>query len=180
LRQAGIFSQSEIIVAVLVLAVLAALSLVRDNRRALLIMFVLMTLGVILMGISTFLLRETGAIGGLSWYVLVGVGAYMAYVPFGSMLFDRIIASSHIVGTAVFAIYVADAIGYVGSIGVQIYKDFFAQGETRLEFFCGLTYFVSVLGTVCLVCSCFYFLRRHPSHPDAGHSEVGKQESRNG
>jgi hypothetical protein len=167
LRTAGVLAFSETVVAAAVLVVLAALSLVRDNQRALLIMFSLMTLGLVLMGVSTLLLQRGGHVNGLAWYILVGLGAYVAYVPFGSMLFDRIIASTHVVGTAVFAIYVADAIGYVGSIFVQVYKDFFAQDESRLEFFCGLTYFVSAVGTVSLVFSCAYFLWRNRRHRHA-------------
>lgn len=163
-----VFTRTEIPVAFGVLASLAALSLIRSNQWALLAMFALMTLGTILMGVSTLLFRKMGAIDAYTWIILVGFGAYLAYVPFGSMLFDRIIASTHVVGTAVFAIYVADAIGYVGSIFVQIYKDFFAQGETRLEFFCGLSYFISILGTVCLITSCIYFLWRHGDRRRAG------------
>ena len=160
LAEVGVLSTIDTIVAILVLVIFAALSLIRDNRSALVVMFILMILGVILMGASTFLLRQ-GTIGGFAWYLLIGVGVYMAYVPFNSMLFDRIIASTHVVGTAVFAIYVADAIGYVGSILVQIYRDFLARDSSRLDFFCGLTYFVSILGVVCLVSSCLYFVSRH-------------------
>ena len=76
------------------------------------------------------------------------------------MLFDRLIASTGFVGTAVFAIYVADAIGYTGSIGVQLYKDLGQGDVSRFGFFRGYTYFMSVLGTVLLVASCAYFLAK--------------------
>ena len=45
--------------------------------------------------------------------ILNGLGVYLAYVPYGSVLFDRLIASTGVVSTAVFAIYVADFIGYL-------------------------------------------------------------------
>lgn len=170
--EVGVLSTIETCVAVVVLVILAALSLIRDNRRALVTMFVLMTLGAALMGTSTFLFRQTETIGGFTWYLLIGLGAYLAYVPYNSMLFDRIIASTHIVGTAVFAIYLADAIGYVGSILVQIYKDFLSRDSSRLEFFCGLTYVVSVLGVVCLVASCLYFAWRHGPRRRRGERRV--------
>jgi len=64
-------------------------------------------------------------------------------------------------GTAVFVIYVADSIGYVGAIGVMGVKDQFAADVSRLEFFRYLTYGMSVLGVVVLVSSLIYFMVCH-------------------
>ena len=44
-------------------------------------------------------------------------------------IFDRLIAHTKYVGTAVFVIYVADVIGYTGSISVQIYEDLFVGDQ---------------------------------------------------
>ncbi len=171
-----IFTRTELPVAFGVMAALAALNLIKDNRRGLIGAFAIMTAGTILMGLST-LAFDAGAIGGEQWMILVGLGVYLAYVPFGSMLFDRLIASTRAVGTAVFAIYVADAIGYTGSVGVQLYKDLANPDVTRLEFFRGLTYLMSVLGTVLLIAGCLYFLHKHPPATNGrrGDSRLGLQ-----
>jgi hypothetical protein len=155
-----LFTRSELPVAFGVLVALAALSLIKDNRRGLIGAFVVMTGGAAMMGISTVLL-DNGQISGLWWMILVGLGSYLAYVPFGSVLFDRLIAGTRTTGTAVFAIYVADAIGYTGSIGVQLYKDVGQRDISRLEFFRLMTYGLSVLAFVGLAASCLYFLIRH-------------------
>jgi hypothetical protein len=153
------FTKAEALVMAGVLIPIALLNLIKDNRRGLGCAFVVMTLGTVLLGAST-LLHDAGRIDGFWWMTLVGLGSYLAYVPFGSILFDRLIASTRFAGTAVFAIYLADAIGYTGSVGVQLYKDF-GRGElTRLGFFRGFTYFMSVLGAALLAGSCLYFLRR--------------------
>ena len=55
---------------------------------------------------------------------------------------------------------ISQILGYTGSISVQLYKDMVRAGASRLEFFRDLTYFMSVLGTVLLVASCLYFLRK--------------------
>jgi uncharacterized membrane protein YhaH (DUF805 family) len=107
-------------------------------------------------------LQQTGLISGFWWMTLTGLGSYLAYVPFGSALFERVFAHTRAAGTAVFAIYVLDAIGYTGSVGVQLYKDLFQSGVPRLQFFIGFTCFMSVLGVICLVSSCAYFLRQQP------------------
>jgi hypothetical protein len=102
-------------------------------------------------------------ISGFQWMVLVGLGAYLAYVPFGSVLFDRLIASTRSVGTAVFAIYLADALGYTGTISVMLYSDLFAGHVSRLHFFENFTGFMSVLGIVLLTAACGYFLHKSRS-----------------
>ena len=155
----AIFSRSEVWVAFGVVAVLAALNLIKDNRWGLLGAFGVMGVGCLLMLGST-LAHDAGAISGLRWMILNGLGAYLAYVPFGSVLFERMIASTRVVGTAVFAIYVADALGYTGAVGVQLYKDFFAGGETRLEFFHNLTYAMAILGIVLYTGGALYFARK--------------------
>jgi hypothetical protein len=160
-----IISRAETLVMFGVLGALALLTFVRQNRLGLIAAFSVMSGGLILMGVTTLLL-EMGKISGFWWMTLTGLGSYLAYVPYGSLLFDRLLASTRVVGTAVFAIYLADAIGYTGSVGVQLFKDL-AQSETsRLSFFKGFTYFMSLFGAVCLVWSCLYFIR-HQKKADA-------------
>ncbi len=156
----AIFTKAETFVAFGVIATLAFLSLIKDNRKGLIGAYVVMTFGLVLLTVSN-LLREREVIDGFWWMTLVGLGSYLAYVPFGSMLFDRLIATTRVVGTAVFAIYVADALGYTGSVGVLLFRNQVYGDMSRLEFFTGFTYFMSVLGGVLLVASCLYFLRRH-------------------
>lgn len=118
-----------------------------------------MTCGLLMMAGATFAL-DAGLLRGreLWWMVLVGLGSYLAYVPFGSVLFERLMASTHFRGNAVFAIYIADSIGYTGSIALQVYKDLFQSNMNRFEFFHSFTYVFSLLGTVLLLASCVYFL----------------------
>ena len=160
----AIFTMTELPVALGVMAVLAGLNLVRDNRRGMLAALAIMAGGAAMLGVSTLLL-DACIIDGAMWMVLTGLGAYLAYVPFGSVLFDRLIASTRVVGTAVFAIYVADAIGYTGSVFVQLYKDLGAQSSSRYEFFRWFTYAMSVGGCGMLAAAGVYLAnRRHVVH----------------
>ncbi len=156
----AIFTRCELWVAFGVVAALAMLNVIKNNRLGLLGAFAIMTAGAAMMGVGT-LLFDAGRIGGLTWMVLCGLGSYLAYVPYGSVLFDRLIASTRAVGTAVFAIYVADSIGYGGAISVMLSKDLLAGDVSRLDFFRYLTYFMSLLGTVLLIASCGYFMWFH-------------------
>jgi hypothetical protein len=156
----SIITQSETLVALGVLAALASLALIRDNRWGLIGAFGVMGLGTVVMGLGTLLL-DRGAISGFWWMVLNGLGGYLFYVPFNSVLFDRLIASTHVVGTAVFAIYIFDAIGYTGSIALMLTKDALFADVSKLDFFRGMTYGVSLLGAMSLAISLAYFLARH-------------------
>jgi len=158
-QEPALFTKAEFLVALGVLAALAALVMIKDNRLGLLGAYGIMTAGFVVMGGSTLLL-DAGMINGFWWMTLVGLGSYLVYVPYGSVLFDRLIASTRFVGTAVFAIYVADAIGYTGSVMLQFSKDY-AQGElSRLDFFRGFTYMASVAGMILLIASAAYFMRK--------------------
>jgi hypothetical protein len=161
-----IITRAETIVMFGVAVPLGLLFLVRNNRWGLIGTYAIMTVGALLLGASTWAF-QTDLISGFWWLTLVGLGAYMFYVPYGSVLFDRLIASTSVVGTAVLAIYIMDAIGYTGSAAVQIYRDVIYRSHdggsatgSRLEFFIDFTYLMSVLGVVMLVASCVYFLIR--------------------
>ena len=106
---------------------------------------------------------------GATWMILTGLGSYLVYVPFGSVLFDRLIATTGVAATAVFTIYVADALGYTGSVGVQLYRDLAESDATRLVFFRRFTYLMSVGALALLAFSLAYFLAktRAPSEPAA-------------
>jgi hypothetical protein len=156
-NQPALFTATEVPVALLVLATLAALGLVRDPLKGLALLFGLMLAGLLLLGGATLLLEQARLSGAL-WMVLIGFGAYLAYVPFSSFLFDRITVATRFTGTAVFAINLADATGYSGSVALQLYKDVFARGMTHLGFFIALTYTLAALGSLGLAVSGVYFL----------------------
>lgn len=157
--QKGIFTKTELPVAFGVMACLAMLNLVQDRVKGLIVTFGLMLTGIILMAVSTVCL-QINIINGLWWMIMIGFGAYITFVPFGSVLFDRMIASTKVAGNAVYAIYLADAIGYSGSVVVQLYKDLFTKDFSKLNFFINYTYFMSIVGGVCLTLGCVYFIHR--------------------
>ena len=97
---------------------------------------------------------------GMTWMVLVGLGLYLAYVPYNCVLYDRMIAALGLVATAVFLIYVSDAFAYGGSLGVLLYKELGQADLSMLDFFRGLSYAASVLCVLCFAVSAVYFRRR--------------------
>jgi hypothetical protein len=174
---AAVFTASELPVAVLSLAVLGVIIVVRDNVKALLVIHGVVFAGLFLLGLST-LAFQAGLLSPLAWMILSGAGLYMAYVPFNAMLFDRLIAASGTVGTAGFLIYVADAFGYLGSCALLVWRNFGLVQLNWLQVFTASAYGASIVGMILTGLSAIYFLRKmavvnpvgiepahHPAHP---------------
>ena len=161
-QASDVFTASELPVAVITLGVMAAVILVRDNLRALLVMHGVIVAGFVLLGVST-LAFQAHLLSPLVWMILTGAGLYMAYTPFNAMLFDRMIAFSGRIGTAGFLIYVADASGYLGSVALLVWRNFAMVQLDWLGFFIASAYATSVVGAVCTILAGLYFLRRRPT-----------------
>src|SRR5678815_6128020 len=115
--------------------------------------------GAIIIGAGTMLF-DGGAIGPKLWMILVGLGLYLGYVPYGCVLFDRTIAALGVVATAVFLIYISDAVAYGGSVVIVMYKRFGQASISKLEFFRYFSYATSIACTLFFAIAAAYFLRR--------------------
>ncbi len=166
IREASAFAQTETISAFAVLVVLAAIYAVRSNRRAVFLIHGVMLAGMLLLLGST-VAWQRGAISGLTWMSCVGGGLYLAYVPYGCVLFDRIIAATQVVATSVFMIYVTDAMGYLGSVGILLYKNFFAGDRSWLEFYQDAAVATAITGIIGFILSALYFARKIPRERSA-------------
>ena len=158
-KKPAVLATSEMWVAAGVMVVLGLLMLIRGNRRALVVVHAVMAFGTATIGLST-LAWQAGWIDPFWWMVSVGFGLYMAYVPYGCVLFDRMLAALGVLGTAGFMIYVTDAFGYLGSICVNLYKYYGAGELSWLEFFLQFTWFTTILCTACFLTSMVYFARK--------------------
>jgi len=156
---AALFTASELPVAVIALAALGAIILVKDNRRALMVIHLLVGMGFALIGAGT-LAFQAGAISPLTWMIMTGAGVYVAYTPFNAMLFDRLVAYSGQIATAGFLIYVADASGYVGSVALLLWKNFGVVDMNWVRFFTLSAYATSLVGMASVAAAGIYFARR--------------------
>jgi hypothetical protein len=165
-QSASVFALTEIPIALGVMVVLGLLYLVENNRTGLLLTYAIMTAGSALIGGAT-LLFDGGAIGAKAWMILVGLGLFLGYVPYGSVLFDRTVAALGVVATAVFLIYISDAVAYGGSVVLVLYKTFGQAETSKLEFFRYFSYATSAVCTVFFALCGVYFLRQSRATPQA-------------
>jgi hypothetical protein len=158
-NDAKIFTLSELPVAAIVLALLSMLMFIRDNRRAFLANLVLVAAGLATAGLSSVAF-QSHLIGPVSWMVALGAGLYLAYTPFNALLFDRLIAAGGRTGTAGFLIYVADASGYVSSVALLVFQNFFAVKLSWVQFLLDISYAAALAGLALIIGAGVYFHRR--------------------
>lgn len=151
-----IFTKTETPVTIAILIIMGSIMFIRSNRNAFMINQGIILFGMLLVGVATFLF-DSGFITATAWMILLGMGLYLGYVPFNSILFDRMIAAFKHISTVGFLIYLADAFGYLGSIGVLLYKELGQPNLSWLEFFIHAGYIMSVIGTVLMIGSMTYF-----------------------
>lgn len=152
-------ARSEIPIAFSVLVVLGSLFLIRGNRLALDAAHIVMAVGSGLIGLSTCLFQSE-AINPYLWFTLVGQGLYLAHEPIQCMLFDRLIAALKSAANIGFFMYIADSTGYLASVAVMLYRNFFAGDQSWLTFFVGSSYLVTIMGTILVLLSLAYFNRK--------------------
>jgi MFS family permease len=159
-KDASIFTKTELPASLVILVLMSTLVLIRNNIKALLVNHIIVLVGFIL-SLSATMLYSYGYLTPFTWMATLGVGLYMGYVPFNSILFDRLIASFQHVSNAGFLIYLADSFGYIGSDAVLIVKSFFNLQHSWTSFFINLVVILSLVGLLLIGCSMVYFYRKH-------------------
>lgn len=154
----AIFARTETPIAFGVLLVLVGLMAFRSNRAALLAAHAIMAAGTALIGVGT-LAWQAGMLSGEWWMITVGFGMYVAYVPYGCVLFDRMMGALGVLGTAGFMIYVTDACGYLGTFAVYLYRNFGQAELDWVQFFVGFSYVTAVACTALFAVAGAYFAR---------------------
>jgi hypothetical protein len=154
------FTATEAPVSIAILVVMGSLMAIKNNQVAFMINHLIIFLGMVLIGVSTFLFQRE-LVSPPVWMILIGMGLYLGYVPFNSIFFDRMLAAFKYVGTVGFLIYIADAFGYVGSIGVLFFKEFGYSQLSWLAFFLSAGYVISIFGGVFIGASMVYFHWKH-------------------
>jgi MFS family permease len=159
-----IFASTESIVSLVVLIVIASLMVIKNNFKALVINHIIVILGMLMVGAGTWAFQNKW-IDAPTWMVAVGMGLYFGYIQFNSIFFDRLIATFKYVSTVGFLIYLADSFGYVGSVGVMLYKEFGQANLSWLNFFIQSSYILAISGSVLMTISLIYFIRKYAAHP---------------
>ena len=152
----GLFAQIETPIAIVLLFCTGALMLIRDNLRALMTVHAMMLGGVLIAGCAT-LAFEAHVLPPLWWLGLIGFGLYLAYVPFTCAFEERLVATFRGSGNVGFMMYLSDACGYLGSIGVIMLRESGVLHVSWTGFLAACVLTLSALGVICVTGAAVYF-----------------------
>ncbi len=154
-----VFSQTEMISGVVVLIFVGCLSLIRNNIKGFWGTQALITFGILLCGGST-LLFQLKILSPFGWMLLTGLGMFLAYVPIQIAVFERIIALFKLKANAGFFVYICDSIGYMGSVALILYKEFFMKDISWSKVLMHFSYVVTLVSILLLIIITLFFYRK--------------------
>ena len=159
-NSAGIFTSTELPIAVSILVLIASMIYINNNKLAFQISQIIILAGFILCGVSTFLFMQE-LITGYVWIVLVGLGLYMGYIPFNCILFDRMIASFKIKGNVGYFMYLVDSFGYLATVFVIIAKGSMGISISWTYFYSNGVLALSIMGSLISITTLLYFNKKY-------------------
>lgn len=155
-----VFAKTETVAGVVVLIAVALLSAIKDNKRAFMATNALVIAGLFLSGFST-LLFSGHVISPFWWMLLTGTGLFLAYIPFQVVMFERMIALFRIKANAGFFVYICDSIGYLGSVLLLLYKNFFMSDVSWSNLLTHFCYAQTIISIAMMVIAIIFFFKKN-------------------
>ena len=152
----NIYTHVDSIISVILLAMMSLLIVVKNNLYAFKFIHFFIILGFLVLGVATWMFDQ-GIIGPVSWMTYTGIGLYMGYVPFNAIFFERMIATFNYKSNVGFIMYVADSVGYLGTISIMMLKEFGEQQISWSRFFKAGMPYVAIVGGIGALLSLIYF-----------------------
>jgi MFS family permease len=156
----SVFTRSETRITLIILGIMSLLVLIRKNIAAFKMIHLIILAGFLLSGITSFLFINGQLDGGI-WMQAVGLGLYMAYIPFNAIFFERMIAAFRLNGNVGFLIYITDAFGYLGSVVVMLTKESMKMDIKWTSFYSNAVIFLSLVGAAGTIYAYLYFSRKY-------------------
>jgi hypothetical protein len=151
-----VLATAEIPIAVAVLMIISLMIYIKNNRLAFYLNQMMIIFAGLLLIVTTFLFVKFST-DPLWWMILNGFSMYLAYIAFHTFLFERWIALFRYKSNIGFLMYLADAVGYTGSVAVLFFKNFAAIQLSWLSLFIHLAYATGVVTLVLGIASVVYF-----------------------
>jgi Family of unknown function (DUF5690) len=162
-NSAAIFTETEIPIAFIVLIIIASMIYVKNNKLAFQLAQIIILSGFVICGISTCLFMNH-ILSGYLWIILVGLGLYLGYIPFNSILFDRMIAAYRLKGNVGYFMYLVDSFGYLASVFIIFIKGSFGLKISWTLFYQFGVLALSIFGSIISVVTLIYFNKKYKTY----------------
>ena len=159
-----VFTQTEIPITIFILILMGAVVVLKNSFKAPMVAHVFILFGFIIAGTSTYFFTHQ-LLAPFWWMLWVGLGLYLVYIPFNSIFFDRLIAAFSMKGNVGFFIYLADSVGYVGSVGVMLFKEGMKVQLKWTQFFSQSVMILSLVGVFITLYAMYYFFSKSKTTP---------------
>ncbi|MFD1820575.1 hypothetical protein SAMN04515674_10474 [Pseudarcicella hirudinis] len=174
-NDATIFSSTEAIIGLAISLLAGLVFFVKNHQTAFWLNHAFLIVGSILIVGSTVCF-ERQILSAFWWTVLMGLGIYLAYVPFNGMLFERLIAVLHEKANVGFLFYIADFSGYMGSVVILLIKNFSSDHSfSWLGLLIDLAHILPFISVILAGISLFYFSNKLGQKPTLPNSSLFAQ-----
>lgn len=153
---AQILLTAEIPIALAVFGIVALMIFLKSNRTAFYANIGIILLGGLLLMGATYLFEQK-ILNPTLWMISVGFAMYLSYISYHTMLFERWIALFRYQSNIGFLMYLADAFGYLGSVGILFYKNFGSGEVNWLDYIVYISYIVGGLTVLLSLLAWQYF-----------------------
>ena len=177
------FAQIDSIATFVLLAVFALLATTYNHLKVLCMLLILSTFG---MGTLAFLGATEGNehIPTTIWLFLQSLCLDIAYLSFQTIFFERFIACFKIKGNVGFFIITIDFVGYLGTLGLLLFKEFCASHIDWTSFYNHMSLFIGVACCLSFIASLIYMIyarkrKQGPLPEKAEQPETRKNEKEN-
>lgn len=131
----AIYTTTELPVGVVAMLCMATFYFLKDNFKAFRGMLMVMILGSLVVFLISFGYLSKIYADGVLYMAVLGSGVFLAYIPPGSMLFDRLMSVSGDNMTSTFIIYIMDGSAYICTLSMLMYKNFGADEDMSYSTF---------------------------------------------
>lgn len=150
---------AEIPIAISVFIIVALTMFIKKNEAAFYTNLWVIIFGGALLILTTWLFQQK-LIHPAVWMIMVGFGMYLSYVIYNTVLFERWIAFFKYQSNIGFLMYIADAFGYLGSVGILLYRNFGTSNINWLLFISNISYIVGIITVALGILAIFYFRQK--------------------
>ncbi len=154
-----LFAQIDSIVTLIILGIFGLMVFVKDNLKALSVLFVLIMSGMVVMSVVSFG-QEQFRLSPVAWLFIQSLCLYITYLTFQTIFFDRFIACFRIRGNVGFFIVTTDFLGYTGTVVVLVLKEFYNPNIDWALFYNQLAGYVGIFCCILFACSFVYLHQR--------------------
>jgi hypothetical protein len=162
----AIFAKSEILVMFGVVLINGAAIWIGSNRRAFLSSLGLVVCGFVIV-LTALLLHKQQQLTPFAFMVLTGLGLYIPYVAFHTTIFERLIAAFREQGNIGFLMYSADAVGYLGYVGIMLLRNSSLLEAGFLKLFVGASLLIAIAAIFITLFLVIHYYHRLPREESA-------------